>query len=734
MTIGRITVDLLAKTSSFETDLARASKAAEKRAKEIDAAISKAGTAVGAALGAAGVAALAFGKQLIDGLDALNDVKDATGASIKNISALEDVALRTGGSLDTVSSILVKFNGALKDADGKDGTSKILKEIGLSAEELKKLDPAEALRRVAVAFDGYADNGDRARYMQEIFGKSVKEAAAFMKDLAEQTSLNGKVTAEQAQAAEDFNKQLFALQKSAIDAGRAILSDLLPPINRLVEEMKQGIKTFGSFWNAAVEIGGKTSPFASWGDNAKTAADQVSKLSDEVAKLEARAKAPGLTQNAGGAAFVGPQGTGGAALGSRLAAARRELEEAKKRKEYFDRLIFDDAARKSDGLETFGLNNKPSVSGNATTNTPKAPKGPKAPKDSEFDKYLENLQRQLDKIKELSVAETVLADIAGGRLKLQKGESADALVAVAKQVDAAKALAEQTKLAAEFDQQLREAKLKGMEAQENQVQSLAEGNQAMRDEIALIGKNAEAQAAIEAARISSTIAIKEEKLARLANSEFMSREAIALEEEIRLLKERQDLVGMRGVAQKLADDAQEAKDFAKQVGAAFESSFEKAILEGGKLSDVLKGLAKDILGLTIRQSITGPLSSAIGGLLAGGLSGSLFGANAVGALGGDSLGAFISLAGLDKRAGGGPVSAGKPYIVGELGQELFVPNTAGKIIPNHALGGGQAVNVVINNTIGDVATVSQVREAQAGTERRIVSMIGRSQRYAGALA
>jgi len=129
MSIGTITVDLLARTGSFETDMNRSAKLAEKRAKEIDAAVTKAGAAIGLALSAAGVAALAMARNVIDGLDALNDVKDATGASIENISALEDVALRTGTTLENVSGILVKFNSALKEADGKNGVSQALQAI-----------------------------------------------------------------------------------------------------------------------------------------------------------------------------------------------------------------------------------------------------------------------------------------------------------------------------------------------------------------------------------------------------------------------------------------------------------------------------------------------------------------------------------------------------------------------------------------------------------------------------
>ena len=41
--------------------------------------------------------------------------------------------------------------------------------------------------------------------------------------------------------------------------------------------------------------------------------------------------------------------------------------------------------------------------------------------------------------------------------------------------------------------------------------------------------------------------------------------------------------------------------------------------------------------------------------------------------------------GLKARAMGGDVSSNAPYIVGEQGPELFVPNRSGSIIPNHAL-------------------------------------------------
>lgn len=45
------------------------------------------------------------------------------------------------------------------------------------------------------------------------------------------------------------------------------------------------------------------------------------------------------------------------------------------------------------------------------------------------------------------------------------------------------------------------------------------------------------------------------------------------------------------------------------------------------------------------------------------------------------------------KAEGGPVTGGKPYIVGERGPEVFVPSGSGSIIPNKGLAGG---NITIN--------------------------------------
>jgi hypothetical protein len=55
------------------------------------------------------------------------------------------------------------------------------------------------------------------------------------------------------------------------------------------------------------------------------------------------------------------------------------------------------------------------------------------------------------------------------------------------------------------------------------------------------------------------------------------------------------------------------------------------------------------------------------------------------------------------RAAGGPVSSGQPYMVGERGPELFVPNANGGIVPNGRATIVQNITQYINGTAQDVA-------------------------------
>lgn len=131
------------------------------------------------------------------------------------------------------------------------------------------------------------------------------------------------------------------------------------------------------------------------------------------------------------------------------------------------------------------------------------------------------------------------------------------------------------------------------------------------------------------------------------------------------------------------DEAQEAQkafqSAMSEIGNTLADAFKDAVLEGEKLSDVLKKLAKSFAAKAIDKAFDSLFSS-------GGKDG-----------GGGILGSLMSFftggsGAVPGRAVGGPVSANKPYMVGERGPELMVPRATGTVIPNKKLGGGGAAS------------------------------------------
>jgi tape measure domain-containing protein len=138
---------------------------------------------------------------------------------------------------------------------------------------------------------------------------------------------------------------------------------------------------------------------------------------------------------------------------------------------------------------------------------------------------------------------------------------------------------------------------------------------------------------------------------RLAYQNQQNREAKRLEEE-------------------RARQAQVLNDLYQQIGSTIETAIVDTLLQAKSASEALSG----VLNQVSRQLMSFALGS-IGGSEKSSGSG-IFGAIA------DIF-----------RANGGPVKAGRSYIVGERGPEVFTPGVSGGITPNHAMGGA---NVTVN--------------------------------------
>ncbi len=155
---------------------------------------------------------------------------------------------------------------------------------------------------------------------------------------------------------------------------------------------------------------------------------------------------------------------------------------------------------------------------------------------------------------------------------------------------------------------------------------------------------------------------------------------------------------------KLLDPLRQIDSLSKSIGDSFAESFKGIVRGSMSAQDALRNLfqrtadhfldmAAQILAAQIRSGIMGLFSGMFGGMSSNpagmrqqgvGVSANILGRHSVGT---------SAMQPKLKFAEGGRPPVGRASIVGERGPELFVPDRAGTIIPNHAMG---STNIVVN--------------------------------------
>jgi len=186
----------------------------------------------------------------------------------------------------------------------------------------------------------------------------------------------------------------------------------------------------------------------------------------------------------------------------------------------------------------------------------------------------------------------------------------------------------------------------------------------------------------------------------------------------------------------------------RQIGQESITSMVTAWATGtGKISDIVSRWANQMIEQFIQVSLWG--NKAGGGSISG-LLGQFSGGAAAGSSGGSSTSGWMSAIGSILGgffADGGRPPMGKVSVVGERGPELFVPDSAGKIIPNNrmgaamsAAGGGgggggmeMASPIIINQTFQNGITRAELAgsmdEMMDQTKTAVASAISRGGGY-----
>jgi len=155
------------------------------------------------------------------------------------------------------------------------------------------------------------------------------------------------------------------------------------------------------------------------------------------------------------------------------------------------------------------------------------------------------------------------------------------------------------------------------------------------------------------------------------------------------------------LARKTLDANEKIKEFSDGLADNIEDSIMRMTQGLMSFKDVVKNVFQYVASQIIRNNIAKPLANSLSSLISGAVGGF--------ATGTSSPSNIISSL-FPPRANGGNVNAGQPYMVGEKGAELFVPKSAGDIVPNNQMGGGTVVNVTYSPQVNalDPRTASAV--------------------------
>ena len=150
-------------------------------------------------------------------------------------------------------------------------------------------------------------------------------------------------------------------------------------------------------------------------------------------------------------------------------------------------------------------------------------------------------------------------------------------------------------------------------------------------------------------------------------------------------------------------------DIFDQAGNQISDTFGKAIASGQSfrqsMLDIFQSVVAQVISLIVQLAVIEPILERVGKAIRGSSGDGVVSAISAG------IGALFDFGGT--RAGGGSVNPNMPYMVGERGAEMFVPKSAGTIVPNNqvgrASGGG---NIVIEQNLNFATGVSQTVRAE----------------------
>lgn len=634
--IGRLGVLLGLDSAEFQKGLKQASTQLEKFVEK---------TKTSSFVGAAALAAMTAKAMLY--ADEIIDVAKANDVAVDSVLKLQTALQDNGGEAQNAGRLLSSFVGFIdKAAEGSFEAQKTFQGLGVSFEDLGKLSIDELQNKVVKSLAAIEDPITRNARAMEVFGKAAK-GVDFVGFAASMTEIES-ISVKQARAFEDAAGVVGYFEKLVRDFNTVLVSELAPSLKLTVDY-----------------IGDLKGEMSGAGTVFRTLFETVSVLGANVAFVfkGIAAEISHTFENAKLLAKLDFSGARAAneAYDAKIQQRRRELDE-------FERRVMGGGTGRGGGVSDF--------------------EDPRLVNTKKIGAPLRETKAGIDK--EAEAAKKKADDEAKKRQEL-----------ILRGIDVEQQQREETnRLLAEQDTAYQKGNAAQIERQQLANIEIDRAKEML--ELVFQGRNmrgedlqlAQELKEIEWKRLDAITAIKENQLLDgETRATALERENALAEKAVELAKRRNELEKQtrdgtlsEGFFNAMAEAARNATTEFERGQQAFQSvmgNMESAIdkfVQTGKLSfkDFALSVIRDLIAIQMKAAAL----KFLGGMFGGGSGASIGGLGSS-----DLMGSLAFMA-----ADGGDVPGGKMGLVGERGPELFVPRTAGTIIPNHrladAFGGG----------------------------------------------
>ena len=734
MNIGTLQIEIATNVARIQKDMADVKASVGTAMKDVEQYVGYAKTAL-VGLGAVTSVGAFTGliSSAIEGKARLYALSLQTGITVESLSALGKVAKYSNTSLDDIAGASNKLSKALftQNEDSK-GAASALKALGLNFTDFQGLGADEQMLKVAKAMDGFQDGTGKSATAMMLFGKTGATLLPFMKELAEKTELYGKQTTESALQAKKYEDNLITLKAAGEEWKRNLVTDMLPSLVAFTNGLIDAKKAHGG-WIAAL-MAGNADTSGGIGDALKKNADSLAAAKKSVDDVMTNAGKPkrGLLSAfdiSDAAAFANANSELEKQMGRRAALLLQQTREALASGEgihdKFDRpkgVLAPKAAGNTgvlkdvaDGYDALIKR----IKEKAELDTMELQLGRKLNDD---EKFRIGVYSEVEKnFEKLSIAKMLAID-----------EATEYAVALAKERKA-----QEDNLAVRT--QMRTDLQRALEGQAANTKATRDAADAMKITLDQYGKTTEELQAMSSARDRDTAATLRQSAAYAdterdggALSDEYRQQADALEQ----LAARKDLLAAKEANDRndpLSGAQRAVKDYLADVKRAGDATYgvvSGAIkgledltvnaLTGGGAKNAARAWVNGLLNEVLRLKVVRPfLDQMFGGVGSGGGGGdffsSLLGSVAgffSGGMGTNSTGTSLPTSG--GRADGGPVMAGRNYLVGERGPEILrMGSQGGTVIPNG--GASRTVQVQIINNGAPVKAQQSQKETSEGT-------------------